>query len=67
MSCEIRGLKLFTTREAAKKSGISLRRIQQFCQMGLIGIQVDDRGFYLIAEDELVKFMKERGENGIKI
>jgi excisionase family DNA binding protein len=50
-------MKLLSPQEAAKRLGLSLSRIHQFCRKGRLGQPVG--GVYVIPEDELRQFAKK--------
>lgn len=55
-------LKLVTPQEAARKLGVSLRRVHQFLSEGRLGQPLG--GVYVITEDDLKDFAKQPREPG---
>jgi hypothetical protein len=62
MSYTIRGLKLYTVKEAATKAHISARLMQKYCQSEAVDCIRNDegQGMYLIAEEILKSFINKR-------
>lgn len=50
-------MKLFDTKQAAKRLGISERRIRALCEAGRLGVQVAGR--WVIMDNELQKFRSQ--------
>lgn len=58
MTTEVRGLTLVSTAEAARRMGISRRRVQKLCQQDRLGIRVGRD--YAVAIEEIEKFLRKK-------
>jgi excisionase family DNA binding protein len=55
-------MKILSPQEAARRLGLSLSRIHQFCRKGRLGQRVG--GVYVISADELREFSKKPRDPG---
>ena len=58
MKTEIRGLTLVSTAEAAKRLGVSRRRVQKLCQQDRLGVRVGRD--YAVAIEEIEKILSKK-------